>query len=162
MILNRRPSPRPHDLQALLARDHRALAELLERVSSAFRADARRDAGPLWTELDSRLRTHMALEEQLIIPAFARFAPSEARTLRDEHARIRDLLVTLDLGVDLHLTREREIEELAALLRSHAEREEALMYRWAAKELPAPVRRTLAARLGRALEKAPGAARTEA
>jgi hemerythrin-like domain-containing protein len=137
------------DLQALLTRDHQQLDALFERLLAAFQADARAELCPLWTEFDSRLRSHLALEERRILPEFELIDPGEARALAQEHVRIRKLLSELDIAVDLHLAREGTIADLIKLLRSHAKREDALMYRWASNHLDPAEQRTISAELRR-------------
>lgn len=144
------------NLQALLTRDHQRLDALFERLLSAFHANARSELCPLWAEFDSRLRAHIAIEEEHILPEFARIDPNEARAIAEEHVQIRRLLSELDIAVDLHLVREPAIESLIALLREHARREDALMYRWAASHLEPVKQRTIAAGLRRALGKLVG------
>jgi hypothetical protein len=130
-------------LQSMLAREHESLNGLFDRLLAAFHADARAELGPLWTDFDSRLRSHLALEEEYILPEFAKVDVTEANALRAEHVRIRELLCELDIAVDLHLAREGTVADLVALLRAHAEREDRLMYRWAASNLGAGTRKTI-------------------
>jgi hemerythrin-like domain-containing protein len=104
---------------------------------SAFECDARIDAQRLWTEFDSELQAHFALEEKEIFPEFAKAAPAEAAALIREHAELCDKLGKLGLGVDLHLTRAEAVSDFVHALRSHAKREDALLYRWAQTNLAA-------------------------
>jgi hemerythrin len=150
------------DLQALLSRDHERLEALLEPLLAAFHADARAEICPLWTEFDSRLRAHFALEEEHILPEFARVDAAEARAITEEHMHIRKLLSELDIAVDLHLAREETIEDLTTLLRAHAAREDALMYRWAASHLEPAEQRSIVAELRRTLGKLVSKARVSA
>jgi hemerythrin-like domain-containing protein len=137
-------------LQSTLAREHEYLNGLFERLLAAFHANAGAELGPLWTEFDSRLRSHMTLEEEYILPEFAKVEVTEANELRREHVRIRELLAELDIAVDLHLARESTIADLVALLKAHAEREDRLMYRWAASNLDTGTRQTIRAEIRRA------------
>jgi hypothetical protein len=143
-------------LQSMLAKGHEQLDALFERLLAAFHADARNELGPLWAEFDSRLRAHLALEEERILPQFAKLNPAEAQSLAAEHVRIRELLSELDIAVDLHLARERTIIDLVTLLREHARREDALMYRWAAANLNPEQQHTLVSELRRAMAKLVG------
>jgi hemerythrin len=137
-------------LQDTLAREHEYLNGLFERLLAAFQADARVELGSLWTEFDSRLRSHMSLEEEYILPEFAKVDVTEANALRAEHVRIRELLTELDIAVDLHLARESTIADLVTMLKAHAEREDRLMYRWAASNLGAGTRKTIREEIRRA------------
>lgn len=144
------------NLQAWLARDHQRLDALFERLLAAFHADARSELCPLWTEFDSRLRAHLALEEEHILPELARVDPVEARALIEEHVQIRQRLSELDIAVDLHLARQPAIGALVELLRAHAKREDELMYRWAASHIEPAKQRTIISALRRTLGKLVG------
>jgi hemerythrin-like domain-containing protein len=138
----------PHSREApdyghLLAADHAWLAALFERLLAAFQADAREDAARLWTAFDEGLRSHLALEEEHLLPRFARVDPDEAQALLTEHHHIRDKLLRMGIGVDLHLTRDEQVEQFIRELNAHARREDALMYRWTQTELGDPTLREL-------------------
>jgi hypothetical protein len=143
-------------LQDTLTTEHERLDALFERLLAAFRADARTELGPLWAEFDSRLRAHLALEEEHILPELAKVDPGEASALSQEHVRIRELLTELDVAIDLHLCRERTIVDLIAMLREHAQREDGLMYRWAAANLSATQQHTIRDELRRTFAKVLG------
>jgi hemerythrin len=117
-------------LHDLMTRDHVQLEKLFEAVLEAFHADAREDLGRLWTALDHRLAAHFDAEERWALPAFARVDGREAAALRAEHAVIRRRLLELGVGVDLHAIHERVAQSFIDALRSHARREDALLYRW--------------------------------
>jgi hemerythrin-like domain-containing protein len=138
-------------LRWVLTRDHERLERLFEELCAAFDADARADAAVLWTEFDAALRVHMDLEERFILPAFSATEPHEAAALLDEHERIRAQLDELGVGVDLHLLRAEVVSEFTAALRRHAERENALMYRWADHALPSWQRDAVSERVRRGL-----------
>ncbi|HKU39447.1 MAG TPA: hemerythrin domain-containing protein [Polyangiales bacterium] len=118
--------------------EHAHLETIFNDLIAAANADARTESALLWTEFDSKLRAHMELEEQLILPAFAREHATEAAAILAEHEQIRSQLVNLGVGVDLHLVRADVIERFIALLRGHAAREDALLYAWTQAHLPAP------------------------
>ena len=123
-------------LRQRLARDHERLDQLFEELRAAFDADARHDAARLWGELDQGLGAHMDFEERHILPVFRAVDRREADELLREHELIRRRLIELGVGVDLHLLRVEVVVDFIALLRAHARREDALLYRWAEKELP--------------------------
>ncbi|HEX6241301.1 MAG TPA: hemerythrin domain-containing protein, partial [Polyangiales bacterium] len=72
---------------------------------------------------------------------FAETNAAEAAALRREHHLIRDKLLQLGVGVDLHVTRHAQVEEFVRELRAHAKREDDLMYRWAEAQLDDPALR---------------------
>ena len=127
-----------HKLKGLhdaLTDEHASLHRLFEELLAAFQADARVEAGRIWNVFDSRLRAHLAMEEQYLLPAFAAVDAPEAEALRREHDKIRNQLLQLGIGVDLHMTRDQQVEEFIAQLDAHAKREDALMYRFAEQGL---------------------------
>ena len=132
--------PASLDLQALLRRDHARLEAMYEDVVAAFRAGDCDEAGALWNAFAGGLEAHMALEEKRILPEFAKLDASEAAALRREHAEIRTSLDELGIGVDLHCTTPGAVERFIRTLKAHAEREDALMYRWASEGAPISVR----------------------
>jgi len=81
----------------------------------------------------------MAFEERHVLPAFRAVDQREADDLQREHDFIRRRLTELGVGLDLHLLRAEVVADFLALLRGHARREDALLYRWAERELPASV-----------------------
>ena len=135
------------DLRALLGQDHQRLDELFSDLLAAFQRDDRKEATALWRAFDSGLTAHMKLEEALILPAFANVAPAEAAALAREHVAFRASLTELGVGVDLHCTNAEAVERFLAALREHAEREDALMYRWAQANIPGEVRSAIRTQL---------------
>jgi hemerythrin len=123
-------------LRGLLNQDHQRLERLFVDLLAAFNADAREDTQRLWDEFDSGLGTHLAFEERLLLPVFGAANPTEARALLAEHDQIRSTLSELGVGLDLHLTRADVVSDFIAKLRSHARREDELMYRWAEQHTP--------------------------
>lgn len=97
--------------------------------------------------MDSGLELHLALEERLILPEFAKVDPVEAEVLTREHVAIRTSLTELGIGVDLHCTNSELVERFIGVLEDHAKREEALMYRWARANLPQSAQVTVRSRL---------------
>jgi hypothetical protein len=124
--------PAGRDLGELLKTDHERLETLFEGLLNAFEADARDDLRTLWSELDASLTAHMALEERVILPAFAKLAPDEAAALIGEHRQLRERLLELGVCVDLNAIRGELGRTFITELRDHARREAGLLYRWAA------------------------------
>ena len=131
------PTPRHAGLRGELSRDHNRLDQLFGDLRAAFDADAREDAARLWGELDRGLSAHMEFEERHVLPAFRAVDSVEVDGLLREHDLIRRRLTELGVGVDLHVVRAEIVADFIALLRAHAQREDALLYRWAERELPA-------------------------
>jgi hemerythrin-like domain-containing protein len=124
------------DLRRMLSADHERLERLFIELIAAFEADAREDVACLWSEFDVGLRTHLQLEEQHIFPEFGKAHAAEVAALLRDHELIRAQLLELGVGVDLHITNDERVERFIDRLRAHAAREDALMYQWAAHQLP--------------------------
>ena len=125
------PAPDRSSLRDDLVRDHEAIDLALDRLVDAFETGDRDVARDAFREFDTRLSTHLTLEEEVLLPEFAELDPGEAAQLLGEHGVIRAMLEELGIGTDLHLTRVPAIRKLAETLRTHARREDALFYRWA-------------------------------
>jgi hemerythrin len=128
-------------IHARLVMDHDDLDAFLDQLIAAYETNDRDVAASAYKELEQRLATHFAMEEELLFPDFAKIEPAETAALRTEHQRIRTKLDELGIGVELHQTRIGAIRQLAQDLRSHAAREDALLYRWADRLYSDPTRR---------------------
>jgi hemerythrin-like domain-containing protein len=133
------------DLRTLLMKDHARLEKLFQALVAAFRSGDRDEAAALWNEFESGLERHMALEDRLILPHFAKVHPAEAAALVREHALIRNSVSELGIGVDLHCTNADTVERFVRALNDHAKREDNLMYPWARANLDAAVRTSIRA-----------------
>jgi hemerythrin-like domain-containing protein len=148
-------NPEARNLRRLLMHEHAQLDETFQALLNAFDADARVECAQLWSEFDTRLRAHMLLEEQSMLPAFAREHPAEAERIRAEHRQIQQTLIDLGIGVDLHLARADLVEGFVALLRSHAASEDELFYEWSQEHLGPEERSTVLDRLLTRLQHLP-------
>jgi hypothetical protein len=120
-------------------------------------------ASRLWSEFDAALHAHLELEEETILQAFSRAHPAEAARLQNEHAQIRAALLELGVEVDLHAARADMVARFIELLRRHAAREDASMYRWSEEHLAHHVSSTVLDRLlGRLKMMPPGGASASA
>ena len=111
--------------------DHDEISVLFDDLLAAFRSGDRDEAAAMFTRFERRLAAHLALEDELLLPALRRADPGEADALATEHRAIRTRLTELGIGVDLHVTRATWVAEFVDLLRAHARREDALLYQWA-------------------------------
>ena len=141
------------DPRELLRGDHACLEALFEELLDEFADGHQREIRSTWTEFERRLLVHFDTEERFILPLFERVNPEETAAVRAEHAWIRQLLGELGVGVDLHLVRLELAREFIDFLRAHAQREEVLLYRWAALELDAAARVAVAQELHPALPR---------
>ncbi len=120
----------PNSLYTFMTDNHARLEMQFERLLDAMAAGSP-DARELWTELDHGLLAHMEAEERYVIPAFASVDHAGAREILDDHAQIRAQLLDLGVAMDLHRLRFETSREFIRILRSHAAREDNLLYRWA-------------------------------
>jgi len=126
-----RATPHLSGVRDRLVADHRRLEDLLQRTLSAVEADDREAVAEAFTELDSRLRTHLEAEERHLLPAFQRSDPRACRAILEEHKLIRARLLELGTAVDLHTLRFENVRTFAAELRAHANHEDKVFYKWA-------------------------------
>jgi iron-sulfur cluster repair protein YtfE (RIC family) len=121
---------------ARLLADHQHLDTLFSHLLADMHAGDWRDCQRTWGRFERELLDHMAAEEALVLPSFERVNPSETARLREEHAKVRALLADLGVRLELHAVKEEHVQGVIELLRSHAAREDALLYRWAAQLEP--------------------------
>lgn len=120
----------PGSIHANLILDHDNLEADLRDLIRAFKLGDWPIARDTFAGFERRLVSHFAREEQLLFPDFATLFPRETDELLEEHRSIRRRVDELAIGIDVHETRVTAIEDLAALIRRHAERENRLLYRW--------------------------------
>lgn len=137
----------PTAVRAAFSADHGELDRLFSELSAAFEAEVPTEHARLWSALDERLRAHLDLEEREMLPRLAVARPEEAAAIRREHDELRRWLLELGVGVDLHTTRAEAVEQFIDLLRRHARREDALLYRWADETLAVGERSALVDRI---------------
>jgi len=117
-------------LYTFMTKNHAQLETMFQGLLDAMAVGAP-DAAKLWTELDHGLLAHLEAEERYVLPAFARIDRAAAREILREHGQIREQLLELGVAMDLHALRFAPSQEFIRLLRSHAAREDALLYQWA-------------------------------
>jgi hemerythrin-like domain-containing protein len=137
------------DPRQLLTAHHELLEKTYQQAELAAQARDRDGLRNLWTRLENLVLAHMAAEEAHLFPALERVDPIEVRKLTEEHSGLREQLAELGVGVDLHLVASPRVSQFMADLRSHAKREDALAYRWAAESLSPEAKTALAIELRR-------------
>ena len=123
-----------------LRREHQRLEALFSDLLDQFADGTERDLRAAWAEVEQGLLSHLEFEEQLILPHFAQVDALETQALRAEHARLRETLAELAVGVDLRLVQLGLLRQLIGWLREHAGREDKLLYRWVDNEMAQIVR----------------------
>jgi len=116
------------DVRARLIADHRAMDVLFEKLLEDVHAGSDGDRQTSWARFERALLDHIDAEEVYLLPVFERKNPVEAAGIRQEHATLRHLLADMGVRLELHAVREENVKRLVVALRTHAAREEALMY----------------------------------
>lgn len=116
--------------------DHQHLEALFSQLLTDMHAGEWSVCQGTWSRFERELLEHMAAEEALVLPSFERVNPEETARLREEHTLVRSLLTDLGVRLELHAVKEEHVEHFIESLRSHAAREDALLYRWAAQLHP--------------------------
>lgn len=135
-----------------------ALAEHHDEIGTAakaLRASAFAD-DPLevimrYRSLEHAVLEHMRIEEEFVIPAYARHAPADAAVIRLAHGELRRQLFRLGIDAELRMLRLAAIDRLIATLREHAAHEKRGMYPWAQEFLTPVAKRELFKRISRSL-----------
>ena len=132
-----------HEFRHELMHQHATLEESLQEL---VRAASQADPRPLqlaWSAFESGLLRHLDLEEKSLFPLVEGAHSGEVHALRAEHDCIRAVVAELGLCCDLHTARKETVERLVKMLREHAQREDATLYRWVDEEAPVDTRRHL-------------------
>lgn len=111
--------------------DHRRLERVFEALLNYVHVDDRLAMQAAWRDFERGLSVHLDIEDEHMLPLLDRENPEEAAGIRRDHGIIRSMLVELGVRLDIHLLREETVESFIGLLRAHAAREEALLYRLA-------------------------------
>ena len=130
------PAAPTTDFRDAMSGDHEELVALFDELLAAFRSGDRDEATAMFARFEQRLENHLALEDDVFLPTLRRDYPTEASELAVDHHRIRARLLELGVDVDLHLARAAWVEDFVSMLRAHAAREDALLYRWASEHSP--------------------------
>jgi hemerythrin superfamily protein len=109
-----------------LRASHTDLEKIARDVAASIRDDDRDVMRDDFAVLERSLLDHMSWEEMYVLPAYDKREPEIAAKIRAEHADFRAQLGEIGLAIDLHSVRADHFDELAARLKTHADREEAM------------------------------------
>ena len=132
----------------LLFRHHEALEAACLALLGQVYADDPHALVATWREIEAELIDHMSVEESTMLPRFAAANPEAAATIREQHARLLELMNRVGLEVQLRGLRAESMQSLVTALRAHAVYESLTLYCWAEKALPVREREALCAQLG--------------
>jgi hemerythrin-like domain-containing protein len=138
--------------------DHQRLERVFETLLNYVHVDDREGMQAAWDDFERGLSAHLEVEEAEMIPVLDRDNQEEAAAIRRDHAMIRRTLAELGVRLDIHLLREETVEAFVRLLRSHAAREEALLYRAADATLGEEPKASILERLAAARRRPGGRA----
>jgi hypothetical protein len=115
---------------ALIRTEHGRLERLYGDLLRAYRQGDWPDVIAQWAIFEPALRSHMALEEEKVFPAFREVNPAAAVALLAEHDELRTTLEALGVNIELHSVTPLDAEELVRRLRAHGAHEERILYPW--------------------------------
>lgn len=118
---------------SVLSRDHRRLDDLFADAKRALAAGEVARAAEQFAAFREGLERHMAVEEQVLFPAFESLTGITAgptRVMRAEHDQMRELLdaISSRLAQDAPGPQQTPLAELTALLYAHNGKEERILY----------------------------------
>jgi hemerythrin superfamily protein len=114
-----------------LVADHRALDKLFDALLNDIHGGDSGVCQARWGRFEQALLNHIDAEEVFLLPSFERVDSAETAGIRQEHATLRHLLADMGVRLELHAVKEENVKRLVVALRTHAAREEALLYKWA-------------------------------
>lgn len=145
------------DLQRQLGTDHVELVALFEQLRNTVEGADAPTIQRIWADFEERLLAHMDGEEEFLLPELEARHPDEVVHTREDHARIRALLIELGIRADLHVLRKSSADALVTLLKEHAGREDRTLYAWADAEVSHERRTSLLERLRKVATRATAA-----
>jgi hypothetical protein len=111
-----------------LRSDHVRLGRVFEQLLEAAERGDQGAVGEMWADFESGLLAHFEGEEKHLFPLVERVHPEEVQALREEHAKIREMLArAAGAGATPTLSRQAAAE-LEATVSKHARREDGLLY----------------------------------
>jgi hemerythrin-like domain-containing protein len=117
------------------AASYRDIRKRLTRLVDLARDSRSDEVVSAMAGVDRQLSLHLAAEDEFLLPRFRDVNRNEAARLSAEHDSIRSLLRRAGAEAGQQVLRVETVESLSAALRTHAEREEALLYPWAESRL---------------------------
>jgi hypothetical protein len=125
------------DTKTLLDEHSREIEATCCELRGETYADDPQELVAAYRRFEREMLDHLDIEEKMLLPGYAAYAPDDAHKLLEEHGELRQLLYRLAIDVELHTVRAQSVNKLVARLREHAAHEDEGLYTWAAAHLPA-------------------------
>ena len=129
------------DLETFFREDHRACDALWSELESAVDAGDDARARSLWERFDARMRRHLAMEEEVLFPAFEQasgmMGGGPTAVMRMEHEQMRGVLAEMGRaaqGGDFEAVADHG-DTLLMLIQQHNAKEEGVLYPMASQVL---------------------------
>ncbi len=136
----------------LMSDHHRAIAKACRRLRAEIYTDDPRTLVADYHCFERAVIEHMVIEERDLLPAYTAYDAADARSIRQHHRELRELLDRIGLDVELHRVRASQLEELLEAVQHHIVHEEATLYPWAGANIEVDTRDALFDRLIRSLQ----------
>ena len=122
-------------VQTILGRDHQRLERSFDAILAASTYSDPEDLRALWNGFERELLAHLEAEEAHLLPGFSKSQPREAQEILAQHGQIRERLLELAIDLDLHSLKPEQVRSFVGETRSHAVKEDVLLYAWASRQL---------------------------
>jgi hypothetical protein len=136
----------------LMSDHHRAIAKSCRRLRSTIYSDDPPTLVADYHCFERAVVEHMVIEERDLLPAYTAYDPADARSIRQQHRELRELLDRIGLDVELHRVRAAQLEQLLEVVQRHIAHEEATLYPWAQVNIGLDAKHELFDRLTRSLQ----------
>jgi hypothetical protein len=143
--------PAANETLLLLAGHHEEIGTACVSLRMSAFTDDPLEVIVRFRNLEHAVLEHMKIEEDSLLPAYARYAPADAAVIRVAHEDLRRQLYRLGIEAELRYLRIEAIDHLIATLREHAAHETRGMYPWAQSVLTPDAKRELFKRISRSL-----------
>ena len=120
--------------------DHDAFEKRFDELCQTAREGDWEDVDAVWGPFEKDFREHMDFEERELFARFAVTGKDPAgvvKTLKEQHAEIREQLAQIGVEIQLHAIRADTIDAFVKSIRMHNTVESAHFYPWVDEQLEA-------------------------
>lgn len=111
-------------------RDHAELDRTIGQLERLLRNDDSSSVGELWTEMERRIRRHLAQEEAQILPAYHAHDAAAAEEIEKAHDELRSQMRACRSAIRGGKVDVDALRSALQLYRVHQLHEDTTMYRW--------------------------------